>query len=95
MFVWGKAPHEISDISYVMDFYFHIRNLLLFLFFVYIIQNKSTVVNINIKNIYIFILSKSIEVHFALWYNEIVGVLQNTPFIDFSVAVVYNNYILI
>ena len=25
MFVWGKAPHEISDISYVMDFYFHIR----------------------------------------------------------------------
>lgn len=60
----GKAPHEISDMSYVMDFYFHIRNLLLFLFFVYIIQNKLTTVNRNIKNIYNFIFVKTIEVDF-------------------------------
>ena len=73
-----------------MDFYFHIRNLLLFLFFVYIIQNKSTFVNINIKNIYNFIFVKSIEEKFGLCYNKNVGVLQNTPFIDFLIAFVYN-----
>lgn len=92
MLVWGKAPHEISDMSYVMDFYFHIRNLLLFLFFVYIIQNKSRLVNINIKNIYNFIFVKSIEEKFGLCYNKNVGVLQNTPFIDFLIAFVYNVY---